>query len=66
MAFEGCGAEWKGGLYPAISGDQMAFALNATPRFDGPDQRFRNVATLDQPRLLPNQEGAAYVLAGEL
>ena len=43
LAFEGCSSKWTEGLYPAVSGQRMTFAINSTPQFPGPSPEFRNV-----------------------
>ena len=61
VAFEGCSAQWTAGLFPAMTGKKMAFAVSETPRFAGPSPDFHSIAAGKQPQLLPNQEGAVYV-----
>ena len=64
LAFEGCGSKWEAGLFPAISGDRMSFAMNSTPRFAGPTPEFQNI-----DRRLPLQlcdEGYIGFLLGDV
>ena len=46
VAFEGCRSKWEAGLYPAITGTSMSFAVNSTPRFAGPTPEFQNIGRL--------------------
>ena len=46
LEFEGCSSKWETGLYPAISGLGMSFAINSTPRFAGPTPEFQNIGRL--------------------
>ena len=43
VTFEGCSAEWSAGVFPAISGQAMAFAINGAPRFPGPSPQFKSI-----------------------
>ena len=43
LAFEGCSSTLEAGLYPAITGMSMSFAINSTSRFSGPTSEFQNI-----------------------
>ena len=59
LCFEGCAEAWRQGIFPAMSGLRMAFAVNATPRFAGPTPAFQHVAGV--PELLDRDNEAAFV-----
>ena len=61
VAFEGCSAEWTAGLFPAISGQRMAFTVSETPQYQGPAPSFHCISPTEPPQLLPNQEHTIYV-----
>ena len=61
MAFEECSTQWTAGLFPAMSGKDMAFAACETPRFAGPSPDFRSIEVGKHPQLLSDQKSAIYV-----
>ena len=67
-AFEGCGATWgAGGVFPAMSGICLAFALNAKPRFAGPSAQFAYLMTgKEHMQLLDEHSGAVFVSADDI
>ena len=60
LCFEGCAEAWRQGVFPAISGQRMAFAINASPRFAGPTPAFRNAAA-GLPELLDRDGKPTFV-----
>ena len=47
------------GVHPAMSGRDLAFVLNATPRYpEGPEPGCRNLGGAGRPRLLDGEKGA--------
>ena len=60
VAFEGCAEAWQQGVFPAITGQRMAFAVNEASRFAGPTPEFVQLA-IPKLQLLGNDSGALLV-----
>ena len=65
LCFQGCAEAWRQGIFPAMSGQGMAFAVYGSPRFAGPTPAFRNVATGAAPELLDRDGKASFFSVAE-